>query len=51
MRVTNEQTVIESIMACINNKKEELKEHKEQYLQLKRELKVLEEDYEYEKER
>jgi molecular chaperone GrpE (heat shock protein) len=49
--MSNEQTVLESLKARINYKKEELKENKEKYLQLKRELKVLEEDYEYEKEK
>ena len=51
MRMPDEQTVLESLKARINYKREELKENKEKYLQLKRELKVLEEDYEYEKER
>jgi len=51
MRMANEQTVIETIEVRIKYKKEELKENKKQYLQLKRELKVLEDDLEYEKSR
>jgi len=47
----DEQTVLESLKARINYKREELKENKEKYLQLKRELKVLEDDFECEKEK